>query len=209
MESWHKRPFDLIVLAAAHLALAPIWLVLWGVIPGLILLIDGGPVFYSQMRAGKDGKPFRVFKFRTMVRDADAIGPAWNVEGDPRVKRFGQLLRRTALDELPSLVNILKGDMSFVGPRALSVDEQEILERTIPRFHERLRVRPGLTGLAQVMNCKDAPDDKLRYDIEYINRMSLWLDIRIILMSVRNTLLGRWDVRTGKNQPGEKQKPAP
>ena len=133
-----------------------------------------------------------------MVPDADRRGPAWTVEGDPRLTRVGTLLRRTALDELPELVSIWKGHMSLVGPRALYVDEQQLLEKQIPGFTNRQAVRPGLTGLAQVYDHSDEANTKLRYDIEYIQKMSIWLDIRLIVLSVRNTLMARWDRRAGK-----------
>ena len=194
----YKRPFDLSVLVAAHLLLLPLWLLLWTVIPLAIRLNDGGPVFYGQKRVGKDGRLFTVLKFRTMVPDADRVGPAWTNEDDRRVTRVGRVLRKTALDELPSLLAIWNGSMSFVGPRALAEKEQWYLESQIPGFADRLKVRPGLTGLAQVYNPADEPLPKLKFDREYIQRMSLWLDVKLMLLSVRNTVLGRWDTRAGK-----------
>ena len=198
----YKRPFDLVLLVSAHIALLPLWVVLWTLIPLLIWLSDRGPLFHRQLRAGEGGKPFTLRKFRTMVRDAELIGPAWTTEDDPRFTRFGRVLRRTALDELPSLLNVWKGEMSFVGPRALNVDEQALLERQIPGFNERLVVRPGLTGLAQVYNLSDDPELKLRYDLAYIRGMSLWLDVKLIVLSARNTLFARWDRRKGKAGQG-------
>lgn len=194
----YKRPLDLAILLAAHLALAPVFLVLWAVIPLLVWVEDRGPVFYRQHRPGKGGRLFTILKFRTMVVNADKIGPAWTQDKDPRVTRVGKVLRRTALDELPSILSIWKGDMSFVGPRALPVKEQQLLEQQIPGFAGRLNVRPGLTGMAQVYDLKDEAPTKLRYDLEYIRCMNLLLDVKLILMSARNTLMGRWDVRTGK-----------
>ena len=155
-------------------------------------------MFYRQKRVGKDGRLFTVFKFRTMVPDADRRGPAWTVEDDPRLTRVGAFLRRTGLDELPELASIWKGDMSLVGPRALFLDEQKLLEKQIPGFADRQAVRPGLTGLAQIYDYTDEANTKLRYDLEYIRRMSLWLDIKIIILSIKNTLMARWDRRTGK-----------
>jgi lipopolysaccharide/colanic/teichoic acid biosynthesis glycosyltransferase len=194
----YKRPLDLTILLAAHLALAPVFLVLWVLLPLLVWLEDRGPVFYGQQRPGKSGKLFTVLKFRTMVVNADKIGPAWTQDKDARITRVGRILRRTALDELPSVLSIWKGDMSFVGPRALPVKEQQFLETQIPDFAVRLNVRPGLTGMAQVYDREDDAPTKLRYDLEYIRRMSLLLDIKLILLSARNTVMGRWDVRTGK-----------
>lgn len=190
--------FDLTILVLAHLLLLPLWLVLWTLLPLLIWLGDRGPIFYRQQRAGKDGRPFTVFKFRTMVLDADRKGPAWTTCGDPRVTRVGRLLRRTALDELPEMLNIFKREMSFVGPRALDLEEQRSLEQQIPGFEKRLKVRPGLTGLAQVYNHGDDAHNKFRYDLSYLEQMSPWLDVKLLVLSVRNTLIARWDQRHGK-----------
>jgi lipopolysaccharide/colanic/teichoic acid biosynthesis glycosyltransferase len=194
----YKRPFDLSILVASHVLLAPIFLFLWVVVPLLVWLEDRGPVFYGQNRKGKDGRIFTVLKFRTMVKDAERRGPVWTTEGDPRVTRVGKLLRRTALDELPELTSIWKGDMSFVGPRALDASEHEMLEGQIAGFEKRLRVSPGLTGLAQVYDREDAGEAKLQYDLDYISRMNPFLDMKLMLLSVRNTLLGKWDRRRGK-----------
>lgn len=202
-EPAYKRPLDLLILIGAHVALFPLFVLLWSLIPLLVWLGDRGPVFYVQQRAGRGGRPFAVRKFRTMVVGADRIGPSWNVDEDPRVTRFGKLLRRTALDELPGLLSIWRGDMSFVGPRALAVDEQRLLEEQIPGFEQRLQVRPGLTGMAQVYNPTDEPEPKLGYDLEYVRSMSLFLDVKLVLLSVRNTLFARWDTRSGKDAQGD------
>ena len=116
----YKRPFDLTILVVTHITLLPLWILLWTLIPLLVWLGDRGPVFFRQQRAGKDGKPFTILKFRTMVPDSASKGPAWTTQGDPRVTAVGKILRRTALDELPGLVSIWKGDMSFVGPRPVT-----------------------------------------------------------------------------------------
>ncbi len=195
----YKRGVDLAILISAHIALLPVWLLLWALIPVLIRMEDRGPIFYRQVRIGKDGRLFTLRKFRTMVVNADKIGPRWNIDGDRRVTRVGRFLRRTALDELPGLISIWRGDMSFVGPRALDVIEHQLLERRIPGFSRRLQVSPGLTGLAQVYNLTDAARPKLFYDLLYIRRMSLQLDLALVFLSVRNTLTARWDRRTGKS----------
>ena len=197
--SWYTRPFDLGFLVVAHLLLLPLWLLLWTIIPLLIWLGDRGPIFYKQKRIGKNGRVFTILKFRTMVPDADRRGPPWTTEGDPRVTRFGKLLRRTALDELPEVLNIWKGDMSLVGPRALEVAEQKGLEQQIPGFAKRLQILPGLTGLAQIYDSNDTADDKFRYDMEYLHQMSPWLDLKLLMVSVWNTLSVRWDHRAGKS----------
>lgn len=199
-EPIYKRPFDLSVLFLAHLILLLIWVIIWIMIPLMVWLEDRGPIFYRQKRFGKGGKEFTVLKFRTMINDADKNGSSWTMEGDPRVTRVGRILRRTALDELPSLLSILRGDMSFVGPRALAIEEQRFLEEKIPGFRKRLSVRPGLTGLAQVYNRKDESHKKLRYDIKYIENMNLWLDLKLMFLSLWNTITARWDKRSGKEK---------
>ena len=195
----YKRPYDITILLVALFMLFPIWILLAVAIPIAIWLGDRGPVFYQQKRAGTNGKAFTILKFRTMIPDAQLAGPAWTTKDDPRITTVGRVLRRTALDELPELLSILKGDMSFVGPRALNREEQAILERDIPGFRMRLSVIPGLTGLAQVFNKSDDDQDKLRYDLEYIERMNCVLDLKLLVLSVVNTLLGKWDNRSGKN----------
>ena len=194
----YKGWFDLSVLILAHVLLLPLWIVLWTGIPILIWLGDRGPVFYRQQRMGKNGKPFNVLKFRTMVVDAESQGPSWTTDDDPRVTRVGKILRRTALDELPELINIWQGNMSFVGPRALDVDEHRSLEELMPGFEQRLQVRPGLTGLAQIYDKGDDPFEKYRYDMEYLQRLSPFLDIQLLVRSVWNTVVAGWDHRSGK-----------
>ena len=194
----YKGWFDPSVLILAHVLLLPLWILLWTGIPLLIWLGDRGPVFYRQQRMGKDGKPFIVLKFRTMIVDAENQGPSWTTDDDPRVTRVGKILRRTAIDELPELINIWQGNMSFVGPRALDVDEHRALEELMPGFGKRLRVRPGLTGLAQIYDKGDDPFEKYRYDMEYLQRLSPFLDIRLLFRSVWNTAVAGWDHRSGK-----------
>jgi len=179
------------------------WLLLWTLIPIAIWLGDRGPIFYRQRRAGKDGKVFIVHKFRTMIPDADQMGPTWTTDGDHRLTRVGKILRKTALDELPELLSVLNGDMSFVGPRPLEENEQKKLEDQIPGFSQRLVVRPGLTGLAQVYDPADIAVDKLKYDLEYLEHNSAWLDGKLIFLSVLNSLGARWDRRSGKPQAAE------
>jgi lipopolysaccharide/colanic/teichoic acid biosynthesis glycosyltransferase len=194
----YKRPFDLALLLFAHILLLPFWILLWTLIPILIWLGDRGPIFFSQRRSGKNGRVFIVHKFRTMIPNADSQGPAWTIDGDFRLTRVGKILRRTALDELPELWSVLKGDMSFVGPRPLGESEQKQLEGQIPGFYQRLVVRPGLTGLAQVYDSIDSASNKFKYDVEYIGQMSPWLDGKLILLSILNSLGAQWDSRAGK-----------
>ncbi|MCI0440781.1 MAG: sugar transferase [Chloroflexi bacterium] len=187
----------------ATLLLLPVWIALWMLIPALIWLEDRGPVFYRQLRVGKDGKTFTLLKFRTMVPNAELLGPVWTSEDDPRITGVGKILRRTGLDELPEVLSIFKGDMSLVGPRPLPAREQWALEGQVPGFEQRLKVRPGLTGLAQVADPFDDPHVKLTYDLEYIRSMSPWLDIKLLLLSVRNTFAAKWDRRGGKPAAAE------
>jgi lipopolysaccharide/colanic/teichoic acid biosynthesis glycosyltransferase len=198
----YKRPFDLAVIVLAHLLLLPLWILLWGMIPLLIWLEDRGPIFYPQRRVGQDGRVFTILKFRTLVQNADKTVRAWTVPDQRYVTRIGHILRSTALDELPQVLNILTGDMSFVGPRAMPFDEFQEFRDKIPGLEQRLAVRPGLTGMAQVYGegVRDARE-KLRYDLDYVQRMSLLLDVKLMLLSVRNTVLARWD-KEGRSPTG-------
>jgi N-acetylglucosaminyldiphosphoundecaprenol N-acetyl-beta-D-mannosaminyltransferase len=198
-----KRTFDVVISGVGLLMSLPLWLV----ISALIKREDQGPVFYTQLRVGRGGRRFRSRKFRTMVPDADQrFGPVQAGPEDPRVTKTGRWLRTTALDELPQLLNILKGDMTFVGPRALAPTEIEVrgngspvaLE-DIPGCSLRHQVRPGLTGLAQIYAPRDVPRrDKFRYDHLYIRRQSLWLDVRLFFLSLGITLRRKWESRDRK-----------
>lgn len=189
-------------VAGAHVLLAPVWLLLWLLIPLLIWLEDRGPVFYRQKRVGYNGRVIEVWKFRTMIPDAErGTGPTWATAHDNRVTKVGKLLRRTALDELPQVINILRGDMSIVGPRSERPEFHERFIREVPGFEKRLGTRPGLTGLAQISGEYDlAPAEKLRFDLIYIQRMNPWLDVWIIVRSILNTVTGRWDRRAARNR---------
>jgi len=190
----------LIVLVLAHLLLFPLWLLLWTLIPLAIWLQDRGPIFYKQTRIGRGGKVFTIRKFRTMVPDAERMtGAVWATLRDPRITPLGRILRTTALDELPQVLNIWRGEMSIVGPRSERPELHAKFVQQFPSFGQRLAVRPGLTGLAQVKGEYNLPpNEKLVYDTEYIRRMSLWLDIKLITISVWNTVVGRWDRRAAK-----------
>ena len=207
LRRWYKRPFDLTVIVAAHLVLLPLWVVLWTVIAALIWLHDRGPVFYRQERLGLGGRGFSVLKFRTMVPDAESMtGAVWATANDPRITRIGKLLRATALDELPQVVNIARGDMSFVGPRAERPELHEEFTSRDPAFAKRLAVRPGLTGIAQIRGGYDMPPEhKLVYDLEYIRRMNPFLDAWIMVQSVLNTLSARWDKKEHTDPTGDRE----
>ena len=197
VSDWWKRPFDLTILVAVHVLLAPLWIVLWTFIPLAIWIHDRGPIFYTQSRLGRGGRVFRVYKFRSMVRDAERIsGAVWASENDPRVTPVGRVLRNRALDELPQVINMFGGDLSLVGPRAERPELADEIAKSVPDFHRRLLVRPGLTGLAQVYGAYDtAPRNKLRYDELYMRRMSPWLDVKLLALSVWTTVTARWQER--------------
>lgn len=192
------------MLAAAMMILsAP----LYGLVALAIRLEDGGPVFYEQKRYGRGGEKIRVRKFRTMVPDSDhRFGIRQAKHGDPRITRVGRVLRACGLDELPQVASILKGDMSFVGPRPLAVGEviEDPQGRPIPwewirGFRRRLAVRPGLTSLATIYLPKDThPRRKFSYDLLYVRRQSLALDLRLIALSFWISFSGRWESRKKK-----------
>ena len=196
-----KRPFD-ILLSGLMLAIsAPFW----AVIALAIKVEDGGPVFYRQERWGRGQTRFHVLKFRTMVPDADRHGVVRQAAAnDHRITRVGRLLRATGLDELPQILNIFRGDMSFVGPRALSVEEHTedgvpLRYEEVPGFSTRLLVRPGLTGIATIYLAKDAPARrKFRADALYVRRLSFWLDLRLVALSFWISLRGKWETRDRK-----------
>jgi len=160
------------------------------VLAALIRLTSKGPAFYTQMRVGRDGKLFKIIKLRTMYLDAESqTGPVWAKRDDPRITPIGAILRDTHLDELPQLFNVLKGDMSLVGPRPERPYFVEDFKKTIPHYETRLRVKPGITGLAQVRYKYDESvvdvKRKLAYDLLYIARMCFLVDAQILLMTAR------------------------
>lgn len=179
----YKRPFDLTVVALALGAFLPLWVALWIVISLAIRLESGGPVLYRQTRLGRGGAGFQLLKFRTMMPDAEAeTGPVLAAVGDQRVTGVGVVLRRFHLDELPQVVNILRGEMSLVGPRPERPELAARYGQTIPDFTKRLWVRPGLAGLAQAVGPYHLPPRrKLHYDLAYIQAMNPWLDLGLCL----------------------------
>jgi len=186
-----KRLLDLVVAAAGLLLAAPLMLLV-----ALAVRLDSpGPVFFRQGRVGRGGREFTLWKFRSMKTDAEAGGARWAVERDPRVTRVGRFIRKTRLDELPQLWNVLVGDMSLVGPRPerrMFVDQ---LKEQCEWYEQRLVVRPGLTGWAQVKapyaSTFEESIEKLKFDLFYIKNLSLFLDISILLSTARIVLLGR------------------
>ena len=182
-----KRAFD-ISGALAGLAVLAIPM---SVIALIIVLDSPGDPIFKQERLGKDGKPFIMYKFRSMREDAERDGPRWADADDARCTRFGAVLRRTRLDELPQIWNILRGDMSFVGPRPERACFYRKFEQYIIGFSNRLTVIPGLTGYAQVNGGYDLkPEEKILYDMVYIERRSVWMDLRCILKTVGVVLRG-------------------
>jgi lipopolysaccharide/colanic/teichoic acid biosynthesis glycosyltransferase len=181
---WCARGKDVFEFLAAGLMLvvaAPV-ILLAGL---LIKLTSRGPMFYSQTRLGRYGIPYTIYKIRTMTHECESLtGPRWAEKNDPRITPVGHFLRRTHLDELPQLWNILRGDMSLVGPRPERPEFVAGLARVIPRYTERLTVRPGVSGLAQVQLPADTELEsvklKIIYDIYYIHHVSFWLDLRIV-----------------------------
>lgn len=193
-----KHTFDRVF--AFVILLLTFWL--FGLIALVIKLTSSGPIIFKQMRGGKHGKPFMMYKFRTMVTDAEMqreelmvmnqmSGPVFKVESDPRVTTIGRILRKTSLDELPQLWNIIRGDMSLVGPRPLPLYEVEKFETTAQR--RRLSMKPGVTCLWQISGRNNITDfkDWVKLDLQYIDNWSLWLDVEILLRTIPAVLFGR------------------
>ena len=187
-----RRVVGVIVAAVFLVLLLPVFLV----VAVFIKLDSSGPVLYSQIRVGQDNKLIRIYKFRSMRNDAEKNGDAvWAVENDPRITRIGQFLRRTRIDELPQLFNVLIGELEFVGPRPERPEFVEKLQAMIPYYALRHTVKPGLTGWAQVMfhygSTIDESKEKLQYDLFYIKNMSVKLDLLILFHTFKIVLLGR------------------
>ncbi len=176
-----KRVVDVFLALALSIIAAPIILLA----ALAVRLTSRGPGIYTQTRLGEGGRPFTIYKIRTMVHNCESLtGPRWAMPGDPRVTPVGALLRATHIDELPQLWNVLKGDMSMIGPRPERPEIAEKLSRLIPRYDERLAVRPGITGLAQIQLPPDTDIDsverKLVLDLAYIEYIGPWLDLKIV-----------------------------
>ncbi len=184
-----RRTRDVVICVALLVLTLPVML-----LAALLIRIDTrGPVFYRQLRVGLHGAPFTLLKFRSMRLDAESGGPRWASERDPRVTRVGRFLRATRIDELPQLFNVLRGEMSLIGPRPERPHFVEQLAEIIPSFDQRTSVLPGITGWAQVnypygASVEDARR-KLSYDLYYVRHRSLMLDLRILLATVRVVML--------------------
>lgn len=215
-----KRAMDIIGALVGLILTSPLWLL----IPLLIKLTSRGPVFYSQVRVGINrrkksrrsyqmmdvserrdrdrrredyaGYTFKVIKFRTMVNEAEkASGPVWATKNDPRITKLGNFLRKSRIDEIPQFINVLIGDMSLVGPRPERPKFVSELSKKVEGYADRLKVKPGITGMAQVENGYDTSVssvvNKIRHDLDYINRQSIWLDIKILLKTVIVVITGK------------------
>ena len=178
-----KRAMDVVLCSLAMIVAAPVMLI----VAAAIKLEDGGPVFYRQDRLTRNGREFAILKFRSMIVDAEKQAGAVLASGnDPRITKVGKFIRATRLDELPQLLNILKGDMSIVGPRPERKCFADEFTRDMPEFAYRLKVRGGLTGYAQIYGkYNTSPYDKLRLDMMYIENYSLLLDIKLIILTLR------------------------
>jgi len=210
--SWTmRRVMDVLVAVIALAVLAPVM----AIIAVAIKLDSPGPVFYTQDRIGINrrrterrggrgsearrriihaGRPFRMWKFRTMRIDAEADGPRWATNGDPRITRLGRFLRRSRLDEVPQFLNVVHGDMTLIGPRPERDFFINILESEVPHYRKRLLVKPGITGMAQVNSGYDDSIDsvrtKVQWDLRYIRRQGLRADVVILVRTIRTILTG-------------------
>jgi exopolysaccharide biosynthesis polyprenyl glycosylphosphotransferase len=161
-----------------------------------IKLDSRGPVLFKQERVGEEGKTFSIYKFRSMIADAEKeSGPVWAEDEDPRITRVGKIIRKLRIDEFPQFINVLKGDMSFVGPRPERPFFVEKLNKIVPYYKERFTVKPGVTGWAQVKYGYGASEEdaleKLKYDLYYIKNMSIFMDLIVIFYTLKIVLLGR------------------
>ncbi len=190
--SFGKRVLDLLSASLGLILSAPLFVLL----PILIKCDSEGPIFYRQERIGKKGRPFHILKFRSMRQDAEcSTGAVWAAEDDPRVTRLGKIMRKLRLDELPQLINVLKGEMSFVGPRPERRVFIDTLEKKVPFYDLRHTVKPGLTGWAQVSYQYGASEEdalaKHHYDLYYVKHLSLLFDMTIIFATIRVVLMGK------------------
>jgi len=187
-----KRLMDIVFSLIILTLTLPITLIV-----ALAIKIDSeGPVFFKQIRVGKDGKEFKIYKFRSMIKDAEKhTGPVWSTKDDPRITRVGKIIRKFRLDEIPQFINVLRGEMSLVGPRPERPYFVEKLSKEIPLYKRRLRVKPGITGWAQVKHKYDETIEdvkkKLQYDLYYIENISLRMDLKILFRTVFVVLFGK------------------
>lgn len=183
----YQRVLDIVLSVIGLLVGIPL-IIVFGI---LIKIEDNGPITYKQERLGKGGKKFYIYKLRSMRTDAEKFGAQWAEKDDPRITKVGKFIRKTRIDEIPQLFNILKGDMSIIGPRPERPLFTEEFNQEIPGFIDRLAVKPGLTGWAQVNGGYEiTPGEKLREDIYYIKNRSILLDLKILFKTVKVVLTG-------------------
>jgi lipopolysaccharide/colanic/teichoic acid biosynthesis glycosyltransferase len=202
--NFFKRIFDLVLAIIA----LPFWLIILVVVGPMIYFQDKGSIFYNAPRLGKDGKIFKMFKFRSMKMNAPDLrnedGSTFNAEDDPRLTKIGKFIRKTSLDETPQLINIIKGDMSIIGPRPDLPEHMELYEGNEAR---KLEIRPGVTGYNQAYFRNTIPwKERVKNDIYYIDHMSMWMDIKVFYKTAVS-VLKREDVfveQKSENKNGEK-----
>jgi len=199
VNAWLKRAFDVVVAGFGLIVLGPVL----AVIAALVKVTSPGPAFFRQERLGLDGEPFHIWKFRTMPVDAERHGPVFGTRDDPRATPLGAFLRRWNIDELPQLWNVLRGDMSLVGPRPERAVYVERFREMVPLYMTRHKVRTGITGWAQVHGLRGGTSisQRLRYDLYYIENWSLWLDIKILLMTFFVSRRARRRIARRKSSP--------
>ena len=191
-----KRIMDFVISLIGLIVLSPILL-----ITAIAIKIDSkGPVLFKQERIGKEGKVFKIYKFRSMIVGAESKGSKnYSFKGDPRVTRGGRVIRATSIDELPQFINIIKGEMSIIGPRPVLTYFPCTYDKYTNEQLRRFEVLPGVTGLAQINGRKEIPWDKrIEYDVEYVNKISLWLDIKIFFKTIYNVLFMKDNINTIK-----------
>ena len=201
-----KRALDITFSIVGTAVTSPILLA----VAAAVKLDSKGPVIFKQERLGKDGKVFEMYKFRSMCVDAEHMGTGqYSYKGDSRVTRVGKVIRATSLDELPQFINILKGDMSFIGPRPPLTYHPWRLEEYSDAQRRRFEVRPGITGLAQVHGRKAIDwNDRIKYDVEYVDKLSLGLDCKILFQTVWNVLTMKDNDNVGKTSESKENKDA-
>lgn len=186
-----KRVFDIIISILTLIILSPVCLL----VALAIKLDSSGTILYRQERVGEDGKIFKLLKFRSMCINAEKNGPVWTSPNDNRITRVGRVIRKLRLDEIPQVFNVLKGEMSFVGPRPERPFFVDLLKEEIPFYSERHVIKPGITGWAQIRYCYGASKEdalqKLKYDLYYIKHMSMILDLIIIFETIKIVILGK------------------
>ena len=190
-----KRSIDLSFLIIGFILLMPVLLIVILLVVISLFSEDGYPIFYTQGRYAKNKKIFKLYKFRSMINNAERqTGAIWaSKEDDPRLTKTGKFIRKYAIDEIPQLINILRGDISIVGPRPERPELYEIFLKANLPYEKILNAPQGLTGLAQLLGSYDtSPKNKLRYDLLYINNQSVCLDMKIIFFSILVTIIGNW-----------------